>query len=67
MAGPGDVNPGKAWRTVRRPSDMVCAISFSLNNNDIHQNEFSKQIREYREQEKTAKAYGKIFVKGMFH
>lgn len=23
MAGPGDVNVGKAWRTVRRPSDMV--------------------------------------------
>ena len=23
MAGPGDVNAGKAWRPVRRPSDMV--------------------------------------------
>jgi hypothetical protein len=24
MASAGDVNTGKAWRTVRRPSDMVC-------------------------------------------
>ncbi|KAF7428167.1 Bud site selection protein bud4 [Pleurotus ostreatus] len=47
MAGPGDVNAGKAWRTVRRPSDM---------------NEYSKQIKEYRTQEK-GKAYGKVFVK----
>ncbi|KAG6335020.1 hypothetical protein ID866_4065 [Astraeus odoratus] len=31
----GDVNGGKAWRTVRRPSDM---------------NEYAKQIREYRSQ-----------------
>ncbi|KAJ7594637.1 hypothetical protein C8J56DRAFT_444291 [Mycena floridula] len=48
MAGPGDVNAGRAWRTVRRPSDM---------------NEYSKQIKEYREQEKGGKAYGKVFVK----
>lgn len=27
MAGPGDVNAGKAWRTVRRPSDMVSFLS----------------------------------------
>ncbi|KAF9478826.1 hypothetical protein BDN70DRAFT_986033 [Pholiota conissans] len=47
MAGPGDVNPGRAWRTVRRPSDM---------------NEYAKQIREYRAQDK-GKAYGKVFVK----
>ncbi|KAK7473042.1 Bud site selection protein bud4 [Stygiomarasmius scandens] len=47
MAGPGDVNAGKAWRTVRRPSDM---------------NEYSKQIKEYRAQDKS-KAYGKVFVK----
>ena len=26
MAGPGDVNTGRAWRTVRRPSDMVYAF-----------------------------------------
>ncbi|KAF5345332.1 hypothetical protein D9758_008424 [Tetrapyrgos nigripes] len=49
MAGPGDVNTGKAWRTVRRPSDM---------------NEYSKQIKEYRAQDKS-KAYGKVFVKVM--
>ncbi|KAG6866224.1 hypothetical protein C0991_007249 [Blastosporella zonata] len=48
MAGPGDVNVGKAWRAVRRPSDM---------------NEYSKQIKEYRAQEKPGKAYGKVFVK----
>ncbi|KAK0461050.1 uncharacterized protein EV420DRAFT_1668224 [Desarmillaria tabescens] len=48
MAGPGDVNAGKAWRPVRRPSDM---------------NEYAKQIKEYRAQEKPGKAYGKVFVK----
>ncbi|PFH53853.1 hypothetical protein AMATHDRAFT_1075 [Amanita thiersii Skay4041] len=48
MSGPGDLNGGKAWRTVRRPSDM---------------NEYSKQIKEYRAQEKPGKAYGKVFVK----
>ncbi|KAK0486019.1 hypothetical protein IW261DRAFT_1548994 [Armillaria novae-zelandiae] len=48
MAGPGDVNAGKAWRPVRRPSDM---------------NEYAKQIKEYRSQEKPGKAYGKVFVK----
>ncbi|KDR75165.1 hypothetical protein GALMADRAFT_69760 [Galerina marginata CBS 339.88] len=47
MAGPGDVDSGRAWRTVRRPSDM---------------NEYAKQIREYRAQDK-GKAYGKVFVK----
>ncbi|KAF8690172.1 hypothetical protein AX14_003104 [Amanita brunnescens Koide BX004] len=48
MSGPGDVNTGKAWRAVRKPSDM---------------NEYSKQIKECRAQEKPGKAYGKIFVK----
>ncbi|KAG6877829.1 hypothetical protein C0993_003491 [Termitomyces sp. T159_Od127] len=48
MVGPGDVNVGRAWRPVRRPSDM---------------NEYSKQIKEYRAQEKSGKAYGKVFVK----
>ncbi|KAG2016127.1 hypothetical protein CC2G_009328 [Coprinopsis cinerea AmutBmut pab1-1] len=43
----GDVDAGRAWRTVRRPSDM---------------NEYAKQIREYRAQDK-GKAYGKVFVK----
>ncbi|KAH9485096.1 Septin ring organizing protein mid2 [Psilocybe cubensis] len=47
MAGPGDVDTGRAWRTVRRPSDM---------------NEYAKQIKEYRAQDK-GKAYGKVFVK----
>ncbi|KAJ7287283.1 hypothetical protein C8J57DRAFT_1283412 [Mycena rebaudengoi] len=48
MAGAGDVDAGKAWRTVRRPSDM---------------NEYSKQIKEYRAQQNPGKAYGKVFVK----
>ncbi|KAF9456947.1 hypothetical protein BDZ94DRAFT_1274444 [Collybia nuda] len=48
VAGPGDLNTGRAWRMVRRPSDM---------------NEYSKEIKEYRAQEKPGKAYGKVFVK----
>ncbi|KAF7298095.1 PH domain-containing protein [Mycena chlorophos] len=48
LAGAGDVDAGKAWRTVRRPSDM---------------NEYSKQIKEYRAQQNPGKAYGKVFVK----
>ncbi|KAL4071248.1 hypothetical protein V8B97DRAFT_436977 [Scleroderma yunnanense] len=44
----GDVNGGKAWKMVRRPSDM---------------NEYAKQIREYRSQEKPGKAHGKVFVR----
>ncbi|KAJ7729509.1 hypothetical protein DFH07DRAFT_781904 [Mycena maculata] len=48
MAGAGDVDAGKAWKTVRRPSDM---------------NEYSKQIKEYRAQQNPGKAYGKVFVK----
>lgn len=48
MPGPGDVDAGKAWRAVRRPSDM---------------NEYSKQIKEYRAKENLGKAYGKVFVK----
>ncbi|KAH7926937.1 hypothetical protein BV22DRAFT_1085889 [Leucogyrophana mollusca] len=44
----GDVNGGKAWKTVRRPSDM---------------NEYSKQIKEYRSQEKPGKAHSKVFVR----
>ncbi|KAG8855585.1 Bud site selection protein bud4 [Tulasnella sp. 330] len=48
MGRVGDVDSGKAWRAVRRPSDM---------------NEYSRQIREYRAQEKPGKAHGKVFVK----
>lgn len=44
----GDVNGGKAWKAVRRPSDM---------------NEYSKQIKEYRLMEKPGKAHGKVFVR----
>ncbi|KAI9462616.1 hypothetical protein F5148DRAFT_1300050 [Russula earlei] len=46
--GAGDVDNGRAWRTVRRPSDM---------------NEYAKQIREYRTQEKSGKSHGKVFVR----
>ncbi|KAF7980841.1 hypothetical protein HWV62_36482 [Athelia sp. TMB] len=48
MQSAGDVNAGKAWRPVRRPSDM---------------NEYSKQIKEARAQEKPGKAHGKVFVR----
>ncbi|KAJ7244180.1 hypothetical protein B0H12DRAFT_1129777 [Mycena haematopus] len=48
MDGAGDVNAGKAWKAVRRPSDM---------------NEYSKQIKEYRAQQNPGKACGKVFVK----
>ncbi|KAG9092428.1 Bud site selection protein bud4 [Ceratobasidium sp. 370] len=44
----GDVDNGKAWRTVRRPSDM---------------NEYSRQIKELRAQAGSVKAHGKVFVK----
>ncbi|KIJ65862.1 hypothetical protein HYDPIDRAFT_129870 [Hydnomerulius pinastri MD-312] len=44
----GDINGGKAWKAVRRPSDM---------------NEYAKQIREYRSQEKPGKVHGKVFVR----
>ncbi|KAH9073085.1 hypothetical protein EDB83DRAFT_2219997 [Lactarius deliciosus] len=44
--GAGDVDGGRAWRTVRRPSDM---------------NEYAKQIREYRSQERAGKSHGKVF------
>ncbi|KAG8810381.1 Bud site selection protein bud4 [Serendipita sp. 401] len=44
----GDVHGGRAWRAVRRPSDM---------------NEYSKQIRQIRNQEKPSGSAGKVFVK----
>ena len=43
----GDVDSGKAWRKLRRPSDM---------------NEYAKEMREYRENENPKKATGKVFV-----
>ncbi|KAH9956185.1 hypothetical protein BC827DRAFT_1233366 [Russula dissimulans] len=46
--GAGDVDNGRAWRTVRRPSDM---------------NEYARQIKEYRSQERPGKCHGKVFVK----
>ncbi|PVF93552.1 hypothetical protein CPB86DRAFT_790005 [Serendipita vermifera] len=44
----GDVHRGRAWKAVRRPSDM---------------NEYSKQIRHIRNQQKAGAAPGKVFVK----
>ncbi|KAI1782302.1 hypothetical protein LXA43DRAFT_1145599 [Ganoderma leucocontextum] len=44
----GEVETGKVWRTIRRPSDM---------------NEHAKQLRDLREQQKNGKAHGKVFVK----
>ncbi|KAJ3514121.1 hypothetical protein NLJ89_g2563 [Agrocybe chaxingu] len=48
MAGAGDVDAGRAWK--------MCANSLA------HQNEYAKQIKEYRAQDK-GKAYGKVFVR----
>ncbi|GJJ08435.1 hypothetical protein Clacol_002651 [Clathrus columnatus] len=44
----GDVDIGKAWKTIRRPSDM---------------NEHSQLIKQYRALQKPGKAYGKVFVR----
>ncbi|RPD53327.1 hypothetical protein L226DRAFT_540672 [Lentinus tigrinus ALCF2SS1-7] len=46
--GSSDMENGRPWRTIRRPSDM---------------NEHAKQLRELREQQKAGKAHGKVFVK----
>ncbi|KZT19830.1 hypothetical protein NEOLEDRAFT_1183069 [Neolentinus lepideus HHB14362 ss-1] len=48
MTSTGDLDGGGAWRAVRRPSDM---------------NEYAKQIRAYRAQDKSGKMFGKLFVK----
>ncbi|KAI0030016.1 hypothetical protein K488DRAFT_55155 [Vararia minispora EC-137] len=50
MKSTGDLDGGKAWRTVRRPSDI---------------NEYAKEIREYRAQEKPGKGHGKVFVRAV--
>ncbi|KAI5123786.1 hypothetical protein M0805_009081 [Coniferiporia weirii] len=44
----GEADADRAWRTVRRPSDM---------------NEYARQIREYRLQENPVRAHGRVFVK----
>ncbi|KZT04730.1 uncharacterized protein LAESUDRAFT_727601 [Laetiporus sulphureus 93-53] len=43
-----EVEPDRAWKTVRQPSDM---------------NEYADQIRELHAQDKSGKMYGKVFVK----
>ncbi|KAJ9474581.1 PH domain-containing protein [Pseudozyma hubeiensis] len=43
----GDVDSGKAWKKLRRPSDI---------------NEYKKEMREFREGSNTRKAAGKVFV-----
>ena len=64
MSTAGDLNSGQAWRAVRRPSDMVSSRT-SSNHTRLRtcQNEYSKQIKELRAQERTGKAHGKLFVK----
>jgi hypothetical protein len=57
---------------VRRPSDMVSdyfhcvrrVIGLGHLSRPLSQNEYSKQIKEFRAQEKPGKAHGKVFVKG---
>ncbi|KZO93860.1 hypothetical protein CALVIDRAFT_566091 [Calocera viscosa TUFC12733] len=46
--GAGDVDRGKAWKVIRRSSDM---------------NEYAREIRELRKSEKQGKALGKVFVR----
>ena len=46
-AAAGDVDSGKAWRKLRRPSDI---------------NDYKKEMRELREGSNTRKASGKVFV-----
>ncbi|KAH9973690.1 hypothetical protein BGW80DRAFT_1305837 [Lactifluus volemus] len=46
--GAGDIDNGRAWRTIRRPSDM---------------NEYAQQLREYRSQERPGRGHGKVFVR----
>jgi hypothetical protein len=43
----GDLNAGKAWRKLRRPSDM---------------NEYAKEMRDYRAKENPKRMAGKVFV-----
>ncbi len=58
---------GRPWRTVRRPSDMG-ALEFPcfVLDSDLRiiKNEYSRQIKELRAQEKPGKTHGKVFVKG---
>ena len=44
----GDIDNGKAWRVVRRPSDM---------------NEYSRHLKDIRGNDKFSEATGKVFVK----
>lgn len=46
-AAAGDVDSGKAWKKLRRPSDI---------------NEYKKEMREWREGSNSRKAAGKVFV-----
>ncbi|KAF7800104.1 hypothetical protein EIP86_011348 [Pleurotus ostreatoroseus] len=46
--GSSDGDSSKAWRSVKRPSDM---------------NEYAKQIKELQAQENSGKGYAKVFVK----
>lgn len=46
---------------------MVCSLLLGYGpsiDHCVEQNEYSKQIKEYRAQDKSGKAYGKVFVKG---
>ncbi|CDZ98782.1 Pleckstrin homology-like domain [Phaffia rhodozyma] len=44
----GDLDKGRSWRSVKRPSDM---------------NEYAQEIREIRAREKPGRAHAKVFVK----
>ena len=66
----GDLDRGKAWRSVKRPSDMVRIIPDLLWQDstlifvlDPPQNEYADEIREIRMREKPGRAHAKVFVK----
>lgn len=67
----GDLDRGKAWRSVKRPSDMVQLPLCIRSRSDpadipIHsssQNEYADEIREIRMREKPGRAHAKVFVK----
>lgn len=66
--GAGDVDAGRAWRQLRKPSDMVSGKSCRISKDrlcEMAQNEYAAELREIRaRKDQKEKAFGTIFVKG---
>lgn len=61
----GDIDSGKAWRSLRRPSDMVSQLANLCGTELMRENEHAKEIRAMRAREASAgKASATVFVKG---